>query len=542
MLRAAVPGPNRPLPLCSRPTPTGDACGPPPPGPHLSPPLRGRRRRVEPTGAVRLRRSPDRTRLPEGVSGQPEGRRDLGPARLSDAGRHPRPGRPRHLVDPGQPRRTDGRAGRGEGCAQHPLLHRRLRRDRRRRSAGAAGAHRGPRQGAEHPHRGSQLPGPLRARQRPHFAGGCAKESGPVAFWAQSGTNANTAIYDGQLRGLRFSKVVSFGNAVDVNAAELCRYALADPETEIVGAYIEGLPDARDLFQALRALAAAKPVALLKGGMTQAGARSTRSHTASLAGSAEIWRAAAAQANVVLVGSMQESIDMLVGWRYGAVPRGNRVALVVGGGGALGPGLRRHRRPGPHPARPQPGHRRGPARDHPRRWDQHPQPRRHAGALAGHGSRRHAGGRRGRRPPGRGHRPARSRLGRLDRPRLRPPAPGAAVQRTDGGHAPADRDRQARVVRHPHDARPLQRTAERRPHAAGRCGGLPDVRRHPPPPAPCSGSTPGARVARPASERRAGGPRGPAHVACAKGYSPPVRTGMGPARTDRGSSSARRAP
>ena len=165
------------------------------------------------------------------------------------------------------------------------------------------------------------------------FAGGCAKESGPIAFWAQSGTNANTAIYDGQLRGLRFSKVVSFGNAVDVNAAELCRYALADPETEIVGAYIEGLPDARDLFQALRALAAAKPVALLKGGMTQAGARSTRSHTASLAGSAEIWRAAAAQANVVLVGSMQESIDMLVGWRYGAVPQGNRVALVVGGGG-----------------------------------------------------------------------------------------------------------------------------------------------------------------------------------------------------------------
>lgn len=165
------------------------------------------------------------------------------------------------------------------------------------------------------------------------FSGGCATESGSVAFWAQSGTNANTVIYDGALRGLRFSKVVSFGNAVDVNAAELCRYALADPETEIVGAYIEGLADAHDLFQALRALADEKPVVLLKGGMTQAGARSTRSHTASLAGSGEIWRAAAAQANAVLVGNMQESIDMLVGWRFGAVPQGDRVALVVGGGG-----------------------------------------------------------------------------------------------------------------------------------------------------------------------------------------------------------------
>ncbi|PZC49673.1 MAG: Acyl-CoA synthetase (NDP forming) [Chloroflexi bacterium] len=165
------------------------------------------------------------------------------------------------------------------------------------------------------------------------FASGCPTDAGPVAFWAQSGTNANTVIYDGALRGLRFSKVVSFGNAVDVNAAELCRYALADPQTEFVGAYIEGLPDARDLFQALRELAAEKPVALLKGGMTDAGARSTRSHTASLAGSGAIWRAAATQANAVLVGSMQESIDMLVGWRFGAVPQGERVALVVGGGG-----------------------------------------------------------------------------------------------------------------------------------------------------------------------------------------------------------------
>ena len=165
------------------------------------------------------------------------------------------------------------------------------------------------------------------------FAAGCPKEPGPVAFWAQSGTNANAAVFDGAARGLRFSKVVSFGNAVDVNAVELCRYAAVDPDTKFVGAYIEGLPDARDLFQALRELAARKPVVLLKGGMTQAGARSARSHTASLAGSGAIWRAAAAQANVVLADNMQQSIDTLVGWRFQAVPRGNRVGLVVGGGG-----------------------------------------------------------------------------------------------------------------------------------------------------------------------------------------------------------------
>jgi acyl-CoA synthetase (NDP forming) len=74
-------------------------------------------------------------------------------------------------------------------------------------------------------------------------------------------------------------------------------------------------------------------VALLKGGLTQAGGRSTQSHTASLAGSGEIWRAVARQVNAVLVDDMQAMEDVLVGWQFDAIPRGPNVALVVGGGG-----------------------------------------------------------------------------------------------------------------------------------------------------------------------------------------------------------------
>ncbi len=158
-------------------------------------------------------------------------------------------------------------------------------------------------------------------------------DSGPVAFFSQSGTNASDATYNGALRGLRFSKVVSFGNAIDVSAAELIEYAHCDPETEIIGAYIEGMTDARDFFRSLRAAARDKPVALLKGGLLPSGSRATQSHTASLAGSGQIWSAAARQANAVLVHNMQEMVDLLVGWRFGAVPAGPRIGLVVGGGG-----------------------------------------------------------------------------------------------------------------------------------------------------------------------------------------------------------------
>ncbi len=165
------------------------------------------------------------------------------------------------------------------------------------------------------------------------FTGGLPTDAGPVAFFSQSGTNASDAAYNGAVRGLRFSKVVSFGNAIDVSSAELLDYAAADPNTEIIGAYIEGMADARPFFRSLRAAAREKPVALLKGGLLPSGSRATQSHTASLAGSGEIWATAARQTNAILVHNMHEMVDILVGWRFGAVPAGPRLGLVVGGGG-----------------------------------------------------------------------------------------------------------------------------------------------------------------------------------------------------------------
>ncbi len=168
---------------------------------------------------------------------------------------------------------------------------------------------------------------------RVSFAQELPTDSGPVAFFSQSGTNANDAAYNGAVRGLRFSKVVSFGNAIDVSASELIDYAAADPQTELIGAYIEGMQDARQFFRSLRHAAAEKPVAILKGGLLPSGSRATQSHTASLAGSGQIWSAAARQTNAVLVHNMQEMVDLLVGWRFRAVPAGPRIGLVVGGGG-----------------------------------------------------------------------------------------------------------------------------------------------------------------------------------------------------------------
>lgn len=163
------------------------------------------------------------------------------------------------------------------------------------------------------------------------------KDKGGVAFISQSGNNSVELMLHGAARGLRFSKVVSYGNALDITEADFFDYLADDDETQVVGAYIEGTRDGRRLLDALRRCAAKKPVVILKGGRTSSGSRTAASHTAALAGQRQIWSAALKQAGAVEVVTFDELIDMLVAFAFMAPSRAGeqrpRVGIVGGGGG-----------------------------------------------------------------------------------------------------------------------------------------------------------------------------------------------------------------
>ena len=99
-------------------------------------------------------------------------------------------------------------------------------------------------------------------------------------------------------RGVRFSKAISYGNGADLRAHHFLDYAAADPQSEVVAAYIEGVQDGRAFFEALKRCAAVKPVVILKGGRTASGSHAAHSHTGSLAGSIEVFDAACRQAGI----------------------------------------------------------------------------------------------------------------------------------------------------------------------------------------------------------------------------------------------------
>lgn len=159
-------------------------------------------------------------------------------------------------------------------------------------------------------------------------------EPGPIAFLSQSGGHAQNLPSYSRARGLRFSKVVSYGNALDVDESELFDYFCGDPETEIVAAYIEGVKDGARFLDSLGRIAARKPVVLYKGGKTEAGRRAAHGHTASLTTSVAIFEALCRQVNAIQVDDLEEMIDVLVALQFvRPLPAGTGVALVGAGGG-----------------------------------------------------------------------------------------------------------------------------------------------------------------------------------------------------------------
>ena len=164
--------------------------------------------------------------------------------------------------------------------------------------------------------------------------GGQVAESGPVGMVSQSGMNAGEFIRYALPRGIRCSKVISFGNGADLNAADFFDYLADDPNTEIIVAYMEGIQDGPRLAKAMRRAGGRKPMAILKSGRTEAGSRAANSHTASLAGSLEVFDGLCRQAGALRVESLEALVDAAVAFRFVRKLSGPNVVVVGGGGGA----------------------------------------------------------------------------------------------------------------------------------------------------------------------------------------------------------------
>jgi len=158
---------------------------------------------------------------------------------------------------------------------------------------------------------------------------------GHFAFVSQSGA-LGAYWLDIVLRsGLGFSQWISTGNECDVDAAEAIDFLVDDPNTEVIGLYLEDIHDTLALKRALqKAAQARKPVIAIKSGRSQAGAMAAASHTGALAGDDALYDACLMQYGALRVDSLSDMIDAARIYLFKSVPRGPRLAVMSVSGGA----------------------------------------------------------------------------------------------------------------------------------------------------------------------------------------------------------------
>jgi acyl-CoA synthetase (NDP forming) len=166
------------------------------------------------------------------------------------------------------------------------------------------------------------------------FNSGMPMESGKVGLISQSGQVVGEIVSFAGQAGVRFSKAISYGNALDFNECDYLDYFAQDPETEIILMYIEGVRDGKRFPQALKKAASTKPLLVVKGGRGQAGTRATVSHTASLAGSQAVWEALVKQAGAIGVNNLEDLVDLTLAFNFLPPARGRNLAVMGGSGGS----------------------------------------------------------------------------------------------------------------------------------------------------------------------------------------------------------------
>ena len=133
-------------------------------------------------------------------------------------------------------------------------------------------------------------------------------------------------------KSLNIRKICSIGNKCDLNENDLLEYFGDDDRTRVISLYLEGISDGRDFVKIAKKVTPQKPVILLYGGRTEAGANAAKSHTGSIASNAKIVDTAIKQTGIIKAVDFVELKEFAKIFSTQPIPKGNRVAVITAAG------------------------------------------------------------------------------------------------------------------------------------------------------------------------------------------------------------------
>lgn len=158
-------------------------------------------------------------------------------------------------------------------------------------------------------------------------------QPGGTALIAQSGTFGTQLLAFAEKEGIGMRAFGGSGNEAMISIEDYMDGFEIDDVSKTVVLYVESVKNGRRFFESAKRVGRKKPVIILKGGRTKAGAHAAASHTGAMASNIKVFDAACRQAGVVLAEQPMELLDLSAVFSSLPLPRGNRMGIMTLGGG-----------------------------------------------------------------------------------------------------------------------------------------------------------------------------------------------------------------
>jgi len=158
-------------------------------------------------------------------------------------------------------------------------------------------------------------------------------KKGNIAVISQSGGVGACLLDWACFYNVGISKFAFVGDKIDIDDVDLLRYFGNDRRTKVICLYMEGVKEGRKFIEETRKIVKKKPILALKGGTTRESAKRAKSHTASIAGSDEIFDAAFKKAGIIRVKDIEELMNAAIAFSKQPPMRGDNVAVISNVGG-----------------------------------------------------------------------------------------------------------------------------------------------------------------------------------------------------------------
>jgi acyl-CoA synthetase (NDP forming) len=165
-----------------------------------------------------------------------------------------------------------------------------------------------------------------------------APERGNISIISQSGTIAAQIFWHAKNMGVKICKSISVGNEKNIDIVDFLDYFKNDPQTEVIGLYIEEVKRGKEFLELVKEITPKKPIVAIYAGGTKASDRSINSHTGSIGGNDKIFNAVFKETGIISTNSIMDFLHYLrilsQAQIYNSFPKGKRIGIITDSGGA----------------------------------------------------------------------------------------------------------------------------------------------------------------------------------------------------------------